>query len=148
MAQLISNYAIGVFVISDGILLDTYASELLPGQGVKLSLDNRGGMIAILGTLLAVHLLLVVVGSIIANRVYVPEDSYLTVGSLLQPVLQKQKLQKRTKARRESLLGSEKTEEPSIEYLEFMYGKGSDVRSESSDKGYQSMRSWGFKYVS
>ncbi|KAE9370093.1 hypothetical protein N431DRAFT_441966 [Stipitochalara longipes BDJ] len=148
MAQRISTYTIGVFVISDEILPDINATELHPGQGVTLSLDNRGGMIAILGTLLAFHFLLVVVGSLIANRVYVPEDSYLTVGSLLQPVLQKQKLQKRAKARGESLLGNDKTEEPSIEYREFMYGKGSDVQSGSRDRGYKSIRSWGFKYIS
>jgi hypothetical protein len=148
MAQLISNYTIGVFVISDGILSDNSASELHPGQGVTLSLDNRGGLIAILGTLLVFHFLLVVVGSLIANRVYVPEDSYLTVGSLLQPVLRKQTLQKRETARRGYLLGGEETEEPSIVYREFMWEKGRDVRSGTSDEGYKSTRSWGFKYVS
>ncbi|KAE8446998.1 hypothetical protein EG329_011480 [Mollisiaceae sp. DMI_Dod_QoI] len=82
----------------------------LIGQGVTLSLDNRTGMIAILGTLLAVHFLLVVGGSLLANRVYVPEDSYLMVGSLLQPVLRE-----REKRRRESLFGCETAEEPRIE---------------------------------
>ena len=147
MAQLISNYAIGVFVISDEILSDTSAFELHPGQGVRLSLDNLGGLIAILGTLLAVHFLLVVVGSFVANTVYVPEDSYLTVGSLLQPVLRKQELQKRETARRGYLLGGERTEEPSIVYRDFMCEKGSDVRSGTSDEGYKSTRSWGFKYI-
>ncbi|KAN0104272.1 hypothetical protein V8E51_010017 [Hyaloscypha variabilis] len=68
--ELLRKFAIGVFVASDNVLPNVANPfhQLLPGQGLMLSLDNLPGMLSILGTLLAVHCLLVIIGSFIANK--------------------------------------------------------------------------------
>jgi len=102
-----------------------------------LSLDNLPGMLSILGTLLVVHCLLVIIGSFIANKVLVPNDSYLTVAILLQPIFQKM-------ARRGYLLSGKKIEEPSVVYCDTVCGKGSGVRSVTSSEEDESAVLWGF----
>jgi hypothetical protein len=116
MAVLMRSFAIGVFVAADRAMstIDPPASELLPGQGVKLSMDNPRGMYAIFATLAAVHFLLFVLGAFFANRVLVVDDNYLAIAILLQPVIKKM-------ANRGFLLGGEESWDMAKD-LEVVYG--------------------------
>jgi hypothetical protein len=140
MAKLIRKFAIGVFVASDSVLadIDNPVSQLLPGQGVKLSIDNVPGMSGIFGTLLIVHFLLVLIGSFIANKVLVPKDSYLPIFTLLQPVLQKM-------TGRVGNSGGGKMKEPYVIYCESIE-KGSCVGRGKVSNGDNATPSWGFDY--
>jgi hypothetical protein len=137
MAVLMRSFAIGVFVNADLVMpvIDSPVSELLPGQGVMLSMDNPGGMYAIFATIAAVHFLLFVLGAFFANRVIVVDDSYLAIAILLRPVINKM-------ANRGYLLGGEKSldmvKDLNVVYGHTIYekGKGGVQRLEISEEAY------------
>ena len=117
MASLMSQFAIGVFVTADTIMqpIETPVTGLLPLQGVQLSVDNLVGMWAIFISIVVSHLVLFIVGSLMANRVIVVDDSYLAVALLLRPVTEKM-------ANQGFLLGGEKSF-PAMEEMDVVYGK-------------------------
>ena len=91
MASLMRQFAIGVFVIADDImpLINQSVTGLLPLQGVQLSVDKPGRMWAIFITIVASHFVFFIVGSLLANRAIVIDDSYLAIALLLRPVTEK-----------------------------------------------------------
>ena len=89
MAAMMRQFAIGTVAAADlnnpniaRIFLDVQ-----PGQGVKLSLDHPTNIHAILITILSVHLALVIIGALVANRAVVIDDSYIAIARLLRPVM-------------------------------------------------------------
>jgi hypothetical protein len=124
MAALIRKFAIGVFVTSDVIMpnVNDSFSELLPGQGLELSLDHPIGLACIFAFLVGVHFFLVVVGSFFASKVLVPEDSYFAIAILLQPILHKIANQGLILGKKEHL------KELRVKYGYYIYDKGGSVR--------------------
>jgi hypothetical protein len=118
MASLMSQFAVGVFVIADSIMPlieEPGVTGLLPLQGVHLSVDKPARMWAIFISIVASHFVLFVVGSLLANRVIVIDDSYLAIALLLRPVTEKMTNQG-------FLLGGEGAF-PAMESMDVVYGK-------------------------
>jgi hypothetical protein len=117
MASLMSQFAIGVFVTADKIMqpIQTPLTGLLPLQGVQLSVDKPAGMWAIFISIVVSHLVLFILGSLLANRVIIVDDSYLAVALLLRPVTE-------NIANQGFLLGGEKSF-PAMEEMDVVYGK-------------------------
>ena len=118
MASLMSQFAIGVFAIADEIMLPIEhpgVTGLLPLQGVHLSVDKPARMWAIFISIVASHFVLFVLGSLLANRVIVIDDSYLAIALLLRPVTEKM-------ANQGFLVGGEGGL-PAMERMDIVYGK-------------------------
>ncbi|KAE8444531.1 hypothetical protein EG329_014455 [Mollisiaceae sp. DMI_Dod_QoI] len=116
MASLMSQFAIGVFVTADKIMepIQNSVSGSMPLQGVQLQIVQQIGMWAILISIVVSHLVLFILGSLLANRVVVVDGSYLAIAVLLRPVTEKLK-------DRGFLLGGEKNL-MGLEDLEVLYG--------------------------
>lgn len=117
MASLMSQFAIGVFVTADKIMqpIRVPVDGLLPLQGVRLSVDKPVVVFAILISIVACHFLLFVLGSVLANRVVVVNDSYLAIALLLRPVTEKM-------ANQDFLVGGERSF-PAMEKMDVVYRK-------------------------
>jgi hypothetical protein len=116
MASLMSRYAIGVFVTADQIMaeINDPVQGFLPLQGVTLSIDKVWGMWAIFISVVVSHLILFIMGSVLANKVVVVDDSYLAIALLLRPVTERIK-------EKGFLLGGERAV-PEIEDMDVLYG--------------------------
>jgi len=117
MASLMSQFAVGVFAIADEIMqpIQHPVTGLLPLQGVHLSVDKPARMWAIFISIVASHFVLFVLGSLLANRVIVIDDSYLAIALLLRPVTEKMTDQG-------FLVGGEGGF-PAMERMDIVYGK-------------------------
>ena len=89
MAYRMRQFPIGVFVTADQMInnVDNPVSGFLPASGNALSIDHNAGMWAIFLGLAGGHLVLLIVGIWVANKVIVIEDEYLAIAMLLRPVV-------------------------------------------------------------
>jgi hypothetical protein len=117
MASRMSQFAVGVFVTADEIMpfIQEPVTGLLPLQGVHLSVDKPAPMWAIFISIVASHFLLFVLGSLLANRVIVIDDSYLAIALLLRPVTEKMANQ--------GFLVRGEGSFPAMERMDVVYGK-------------------------
>lgn len=132
MARNLRQFAIGVFLQADQILgnIDPEllkVSGFVPTQGLSFGIDHPRGMWAILSSLAAVHLLLLVLQIWLASRIIVIEDSYLAIALLMRPFLGRyeeqgcllDKEQREKQARGlEAVYGPRFTEKGASKYLE------------------------------
>jgi hypothetical protein len=89
MATGMRQFSIGVFITGDQIINNIDPAGLsgfLPASGNVLSIDYNGGMLAILIGLAEAHLILLLIGIWVSNKVIVIEDEYLAIALLLNPV--------------------------------------------------------------
>jgi hypothetical protein len=106
MAAGMRQFSIGVFVTADQIInnIDPPGlSGFLPASGNVLSIDYNGGMLAILLGPAGAHLILLLIGIWVSNKVIVIEDEYLAIALLLSPVVNEY-------SERGALLGREERE--------------------------------------
>ncbi|KUJ19705.1 uncharacterized protein LY89DRAFT_611468 [Mollisia scopiformis] len=90
-ARQLRQYAIGVLVVADTIFPQIGSDSLhvlglQPQPGLKLSIDHVAYMWAIFGSIAGSHLVLWIIGSYVASRVAVIENSYLKIALALRPV--------------------------------------------------------------
>ena len=90
MAEIMRSFAVGTLAAADlnNPYVDTTVNDLGPKQGVTLVLDHPNGIHEILITICGAHLVLFVLGALVANRVVVVDDSYLAIARLLRPVVE------------------------------------------------------------
>ena len=118
MASRMSQFAVGVFATADDIMPlieEPGVTGLLPLQGVHLSVDKPARMWAIFISIVASHFVLFVLGSLLANRVIVIDDSYLAIALLLRPVTEKMANQ--------GFLVRGEGSFPAMERMDVVYGK-------------------------
>jgi hypothetical protein len=84
------QFSIEVFITADQIINDIGSpglSGFLPVSENILSVDYNGGMLAILLGLAGAHLILLLIGIWVSNKVIVIEDEYLAIALLLNSVV-------------------------------------------------------------
>jgi hypothetical protein len=90
MAAGMRQFSIGVFITGDQIINNIDPAGLsgfLPASGNVLSIDYNGGMLAVLVGLAGAHLILLLIGIWVSNKVIVIEDEYLAIALLLNLVV-------------------------------------------------------------